>query len=132
VPLFPEKSFSVMRLNPDGWFGHTPCEPPPPPPPLPPELLVATVTSLLALFPSAVTVIVALPLARAVTSPVELTVATEVLLLLQVNVTSEMPFPFASSARAVSRCVSPTVRLAEVGDTVTLDTAAGRDEVGGA
>jgi hypothetical protein len=59
---------------------------------------------------------VAVPAATAVTTPLELTVATEVLLLLHVTL---LLVAFAGDTVAVKVAVWPTVKLNVVGDTVT-------------
>src|SRR2546422_7909660 len=67
-------------------------------------------------------VMVAVPAATAVTSPVPFTVATPPLLLVHVTVRPTRTFPFASLGVAVSCVVCPTIKLAVVGLTVTEDT----------
>lgn len=75
------------------------------------------------LAPSAVfTVMVAVPAATAVTKPVALTVATAVLLLVQVTLVLEA---LAGAMVAVSCCVNPAAIFAVVGDTLTPVTATG-------
>ena len=63
-----------------------------------------------------VTVMVAEPAATAVTSPDELTVATELLLVDQFTFLFEA---FDGATVAVNCCVAPTFTVADVGDTVT-------------
>jgi len=69
-----------------------------------------------------VTVIVALPAATAVTKPVELTVATDV--LLDDHVTAVL-VALLGAIVAVSCCVAPVAIVAEVGLTVTPVTETG-------
>jgi len=69
-----------------------------------------------------VTVIVALPAATAVTRPVELTVATEVLLDDQVTA---VLVALLGAMVAVSCCVAPVANVADVGLTVTPVTETG-------
>src|SRR5438309_2164435 len=87
-----------------------------------------TVIAAVPLCPSLVAVIVAEPAARAVTSPLPLTVATVVLLLDHVITRPDSRLPLASCGVAVSCTVCPTGGLAVAGATVTdatgtLDTA---------
>ena len=79
---------------------------------------VVTVTTQVAVYPpSAVfTVIVAVPAATPVTTPDELTVATEVLLLVHVTL---LLVALAGDTVAVSVVVEPALTLTVVGDTVT-------------
>ena len=88
-----------------------------------------TVIVAVSLLPSLVAVIVAPPAAFAVTSPLELTVATVVLLLAQVTVRPVSTFPTESFRVAVSCAVPPTGEVTVAGVTVTVATGAG---VGGA
>src|SRR4051812_45342482 len=67
-----------------------------------------------------VTVMVALPPPTAVTSPDELTVATDALLVLHVTF---LLVAFDGATVAVSCCVALTFSVADVGDTVTPVTA---------
>jgi hypothetical protein len=69
--------------------------------------------------PPQAALIVAVPAAAPVTRPLELTAATEVLLLDQVKGEQLTAAPLASRALAVSCCVPPTAMLAEAGVTVT-------------
>jgi hypothetical protein len=64
-------------------------------------------------------VIVAVPTAPPVTSPLPLTLATPVLLLAHVTVRPVSAFPFASFGVAASCTVDPTVTEADAGATVT-------------
>ena len=71
-----------------------------------------------------VAVIVAVPLATAVTSPADETVATDVLDVLHVTVAPDMVAPPASFTVATSDAVSLTdAKLRLVGESVTLDAA---------
>src|SRR4029077_20672621 len=83
-----------------------------------------TVIADVPLLPSDVAVIVAVPTATAVTSPLPSTVATAVLLLPQVTTRPDNGLPFASLGVAVSCSVSPTTTLAGAGVTVTEATGA--------
>src|SRR5205823_3218094 len=74
------------------------------------------------LCPSLVAVIVAVPATLPVTSPLELTVATEVLLLDQLTVRPDSGLPLASLGVAVSCTVEPTDTVAEGGATATEAT----------
>jgi hypothetical protein len=76
------------------------------------------------LLPSLVAVIVAEPAARAVTSPLALTLATPVLLLAHVTALPFNALPAESLGAAASWTVCPTSRLAVVGVTVTEATGA--------
>jgi len=78
-----------------------------------------TVILAVPLCPSLVAVIVAAPVATAVTSPVEFTLAVAVLLLDQLMVRPESGLPFASFGVAVSCTVCPTCTLADAGLTAT-------------
>src|SRR2546422_846483 len=71
------------------------------------------------LCPSLVAVIVAVPATFPVTSPLELTVATVVLLLTQVTVRPVSGLPFASFGVAVSWTVLPSFTEADAGVTAT-------------
>src|SRR2546422_88740 len=82
-----------------------------------------TVTVALPLCPSLVAVIVAEPAAAPVTTPLELTVATEVLLLDQDTARPDSGVPFASFGVAVSCTVPPTKTDAVAGLTLTDATA---------
>src|SRR4029077_3874498 len=84
-----------------------------------------TVSAEVPLLPSDVAVIVAVPTATAVTSPLPSTVATAVLSLDQVTTRPDNGLPFASLGVAVSCTVSPTTTLAGDGVTVTEATGAG-------
>ena len=81
-----------------------------------------TVMADVPLCPSLVAVIVADPAATPDTSPLPLTVATDVLLLDHVTVRPVTGLPFASFGVAVSCTVWPTPTLAEAGLTVTAAT----------
>src|SRR6266516_3836390 len=81
-----------------------------------------TVILAVPLCPSLVAEIVAAPVATAVTSPVEFTLAVAVLLLDQLMVRPESGLPFASFGVAVSCTVCPTCTLADAGLTATLLT----------
>src|SRR2546426_10639577 len=81
-----------------------------------------TVMAAVPLFPSLVAVIVAEPVATALTSPFESTVATPGALVVQVMVRPESGFPLASSGVAVSCCVAPTGQVDADGLTVTVAT----------
>src|SRR6266540_610736 len=85
----------------------------------------ATVTAALPLCPSLVAVIVAEPAVRPVTSPLELTVAIEPLLLCQLTARPESALPLASFGVAVSCTVCPTRMLAVAGLTATDATGTG-------
>src|SRR6266550_1627267 len=87
---------------------------------LPPVTVMAAVP----LCPSLVAVIVAGPAAKAVTRPLLLTVATEVLELVQVTVRPVRMLPLASRSVAVSWSVCPAGTLAVAGLTVTEATGA--------
>src|SRR6266550_3416468 len=87
---------------------------------LPPVTVMAAVP----LCPSLVAVIVAGPAAKAVTRPLLLTVATEVLELVQVTVHPVRMLPLASRSVAVSWSVCPAGTLAVAGLTVTEATGA--------
>src|SRR5207244_1893268 len=78
-----------------------------------------TVTVAAPLCPSLVAVTVAEPPARAVTSPLPLTLAIVVSLEDQVTTRPDKGFPFASRGVAVSCPVWPVCRLRDVGLTVT-------------
>src|SRR2546422_1750695 len=82
-----------------------------------------TVTVALPLCPSLVAVIVAEPAAAPVTTPLVLTVATEVLLLDQDTARPDSGVPFASFGVAVSCTVPPTKTDAVAGLTLTDATA---------
>src|SRR2546426_10743413 len=84
---------------------------------------VVTVTADVPLCPSLVAVMVAEPTVTPVTRPLELTVATEVLLLDQLTVRPDSGFPFASFGVAASWTVFPTCIAAEAGVTLTEATA---------
>src|SRR2546428_57365 len=84
---------------------------------------VVTVTADVPLCPSLVAVMVAEPTVTPVTRPLELTVATEVLLLDQVTVRPDSGFPFASLGVARSCTVCPTWIAAVAGLTLTEATA---------
>src|SRR5437660_4930369 len=81
-----------------------------------------TVIAAVPLCPSLVAVIVAEPAARAVTSPLPLTVATVVLLEDHVITRPDSGLPLASCGVAVSCTVWPTGGLAVAGATVADDT----------
>src|SRR2546422_8673346 len=72
--------------------------------------------------PSLVAVIVAEPTAAPLTRPLELTVATDVLLLDQLTVRPVSGLPLASFGVAVSWIALPACTLAEAGATVTEAT----------
>src|ERR1043166_1462344 len=78
-----------------------------------------TVIAAVPLLPSDVAVMVAEPAASPLTSPLELTVATDVLPLVQVIVRPVSALPFASLGVAVSWTVCPAVTEADAGLTVT-------------
>src|SRR6266550_2787800 len=84
-----------------------------------------TVMLALPLCPSLIAVIVAEPTAAPLTSPVLVTVATELLLLAQATLRPVSGFPFASFGVAVSWTVWPTGTLADAGLTVTELTGTG-------
>src|SRR5438270_142704 len=86
---------------------------------VPPLLTAVTVTAAVPLIPSLVAVTVAEPGAPPVTSPVPLTVATPVLLLVHVTTRPNRTLPAASLRVAVSCCTFPTVTVAPAGDSVT-------------
>src|SRR3989454_2968305 len=83
---------------------------------------VVTVTADVPLCPSLVAVMVAEPTVTPVTRPLELTVATEVLLLDQLTVRPDSGLPLASFGVAVSWIALPACTLAEAGATVTEAT----------
>jgi hypothetical protein len=85
----------------------------------------ATDTPAVPLLPPLVAVIVAVPVATAVTCPPLATETTLLLLLAQVTVRPASTVPLASFSVAVSCAVAPTVRLLVAGDTVTVATGAG-------
>jgi hypothetical protein len=74
------------------------------------------------LWPSLVAVIVAVPAALPVTSPLELTVATLVFELAHVTTRPVNGLPLASFGVAVSCVLPPGARLADEGLTTTLAT----------
>ena len=84
-----------------------------------------TVIAAVPVLPSLVAVIVAVPWATAVTTPVTLTVATAVLLDVHVMVRPESTLPFASVVVAVSVVVCVGTNVAVDGVTVTVLTGAG-------
>ncbi len=84
-----------------------------------------TVTEAEPLRPSLVAVMLVVPGATAVTTPLPLTVATPVLLLLQTIVRPESTVLFASRSTAVAVVVLPTVSVEPPNDTDTLFTGAG-------
>src|SRR2546430_13153686 len=77
------------------------------------------------LFPSLVAVIVAVPAADPVTSPLALTVATPAALVPHAIVRPVSTFPLASSSLAVTCTVAPTGTLSDAGLTTTDATGAG-------
>jgi hypothetical protein len=85
----------------------------------------ATLTVALPDFPSLVAVMVAVPGATAVTTPLADAVAIELLLDVHVTGRSVTTVLFTSVTTAVSGVFCPTVRLAVVGWTATLPTGAG-------
>src|SRR3989449_294696 len=85
-------------------------------------LPAVTVTAAVPLCPSLVAVIVAAPTATPVTSPLADTVATALLLVVQVTVRPLSTLPLASLSVAVSCTVPPTYTLGAVGLTVTEAT----------
>src|SRR6266849_2577378 len=84
-----------------------------------------TVTVAVPLCPSLVAVIVTEPAVTPATSPLELTVATEVLLLDQLTVRPDNGAPFASRGVAVSCTVPLTWTEAAAGATLTEATGVG-------
>src|SRR2546427_5797416 len=84
---------------------------------------LVTVIADVPLFPSLVAVIVAEPATTPLTRPLELTVATDVLLLDQVTTRPASGVPLASFGVAVSCTVWPCGTLAGAGLTVTELTA---------
>jgi hypothetical protein len=88
----------------------------------PPVGGVVTVIAAVPVTPLVAAPIVVLPAATPLTTPLEFTVATAVLLLVQVNVWPEMMLPLPSRAVAVSWIVLPACTLAGVGVTDTLAT----------
>jgi hypothetical protein len=84
-----------------------------------------TVTGVLPVFPSLVPVMLALPAAIPVTRPVELTVATDELLELQVMLRPLSAFPIASVKTAVACVVCPCVIVGDARRTVTVATGTG-------
>src|SRR5687767_5499975 len=84
-----------------------------------------TVTAAVPLFPSLVAVIVALPAAAPVTSPLAETVATPLALVVHVTPRPVSTLPAASRSVAVSCTVEPSCTLAGAGVTVTVATGAG-------
>src|SRR5438128_1689581 len=83
------------------------------------QLGAVTVIAAVPLWPSLVAVIVAVPPATPVASPLPLTVAAAVLLLAHVTVRPVSVFPAASLVTAASCAVPPTERVADAGLTVT-------------
>src|SRR5438034_676583 len=83
-----------------------------------------TVILAVPLCPSLVAVIVAPPVATAVTSPLEFTPTTDVLLLDQLMMRPESGLPFASFGVAANCMVCPTCTLAAAGVTATDATGA--------
>ena len=83
---------------------------------------VLTVIAAVPLFVSDVAVMVAEPDVTPLTRPLELTVATDVLLLVQLIVRPASVLPFASLGVAVSWTVCPAVTEADAGLTVTVAT----------
>src|SRR5438093_9807891 len=81
-----------------------------------------TVTVDVPLWPSLVAVIVAEPAVTPLTSPLPVTVATDVLLLAHVTTRPVNGLPLASFGVAVSCTVCPTPTLAGDGLTVTVAT----------
>src|SRR2546430_15558236 len=88
------------------------------------QLGAVTVIAAVPLWPSLVAVIVAVPPATPVASPLPLTVAAAVLLLAHVTVRPVSVFPAASLVTAASCAVPPTERVADAGLTVTNTTGA--------
>ena len=86
--------------------------------------MVDTVTNAVPLCPSLVAVMVAVPVAIAVTNPFPSTVATAVLLLDQVTTRPESGVPFASFGVAVSCTVWPACTVGAAGLTLTKATGA--------
>src|SRR5207253_2409923 len=86
--------------------------------------MLDTVTTAVPLCPSLVAVMVAVPVAIAVTSPFPSTVATAVLLLDQVTTRPESGVPFASFGVAVSCTVWPACTVGAAGLTLTKATGA--------
>src|SRR6266704_792413 len=84
-----------------------------------------TVIAALPLLPSLAAVMLAVPAASAVTSPLPFTVATPGASLDQVIVRPESGFPLASSSVAVSCCVAPAYIDAVAGLTLTEATGTG-------
>src|SRR6266566_1412673 len=84
-----------------------------------------TMIAALALLPSLAAVMLAVPAASAVTSPLPFTVATPGASLDQVIVRPESGFPLASSSVAVSCCVAPAYIDAVAGLTLTEATGTG-------
>src|SRR5207244_1010391 len=82
------------------------------------QLGAVTVSAAVPLWPSLVAVIVAVPPATPIASPLPLTVAA-VLLLAHVTVRPVSVFPAASLVTAASCAVPPTERVADAGLTVT-------------
>src|SRR2546428_11788228 len=86
------------------------------------QLGAVTVIATVPLWPSLVAVIVAVPPATPVASPLPLTVAAAVLLLAHVTVRPVSVFPAASLVTAANCCVAPTWRVPHPGLTVTHAT----------
>src|SRR6266581_2053378 len=84
-----------------------------------------TVIAALPLLPSLAAVMLAVPAASAVTSPLPFTVATPGASVDQVVVRPESGFPLASSSVAVSCCVAPAYIDAVAGLTLTEATGTG-------
>jgi len=84
-----------------------------------------TVIAAVPAIPSDVALMLAVPTATVVTSPVALTVATVGALLLHMMVRPVRTAPAASRGLAVSCCVVPSTKLAVAGVTLTLATLAG-------
>jgi hypothetical protein len=87
--------------------------------------MLVTVTAELPLLPSLVAVTVAVPEATPVTTPLDETVATPVLLDDHTTVRSSTVTPFASFTVTVKAVVCPAVTLAVAGVTATLPTGTG-------
>jgi len=88
------------------------------------QFAAVTVTAAVPIWPSLVAVIVAVPAAFPVTTPLLLTAATVVLLLAHVTVRPVSVFPAESLVTAVNCWVAPTRKLADAGLTVTDATGA--------
>src|SRR6266516_4856756 len=93
--------------------------------PAPPLVVDATLVAALPLTPPLVALIVAVPTVTPVTRPLAETVATALLLVVQVTGRSVRKSPAESVSTTESCSVCPTLRLTEAGLTVTEATGGG-------